>query len=167
MADPSAPRTAAAPAVENRENAEQPMADDNPHRAAVDAWAAQLPPDLPVQRVIDAFDAAFGGLWQRGSETLGDITMTAISDRVLYTACRRFNVLKGVSTSPGGFQLAELRTRADGLDSTELLLAARFVLTEFLTVLGKLVAEILTPALHAELAKATNTQPAVERDRGS
>lgn len=140
------------------------MASGNPHQEIVDAWAAHVGRDLPPQRTIDALDEAFERLWRRGRRTLGDITMAAIADRVLHTACQRFSVLEGVTTGAGGFQLDALRARADDLDSADLLEAARCVLTEFLTVLGKLVAEILTPALHAELM---NDGAALDVDDGA
>jgi hypothetical protein len=39
------------------------------------------------------------------------------------------------------------------VDAIELREAIRFVLVELLTVLGNLTAEILTPALHAEISR--------------
>jgi hypothetical protein len=39
------------------------------------------------------------------------------------------------------------------LPAAQHVVATRFVMVEFLTVLGKLTAQILTPALHAELAR--------------
>lgn len=142
----------------------KPMPDDNRHREIVDAWAARIARDSPPQQTIDAFEDAFDGLWQRARQTLGDITLIAISDRVLYTASRQFSVLDGVTTGDGGLDLDELREQANEIDGAEVLLAAQFVLIEFLTVLGKLVANILTPALHAELAKTAGVEAAAEKD---
>lgn len=142
----------------------KPHPDDNRHREVVDAWAARIAPDLPPRQVIDAFGDAFGRLWQRARETLGDITLYAISDRVLYTASRQFSVLDAVSIGDGGLELDKLREGASETDGDELLLAAQFVLIEFLTVLGKLVADILTPALHAELANAADVEAAANED---
>ena len=136
----------------------------NRHREVVGAWAAKRAPDLPPQQVIDAFGDAFGRLWQRSRETLGDITLYAISDRVLHSASRQFCILDAVSIGDGGLELDKLRERASEGDGTELLQAAQFVLAEFLTVLGKLAAEILTPALHAELAKAADVEAAATKD---
>lgn len=140
------------------------MPDHNRHREVVDAWAARMAPDLPPRQIVDALDDAFDRLWQRARKTLGDITLIAISERVLYTAARQFGVLDAVSCGDEGLDLDKLRERTSETDRAELLLAARFVLVEFLTVLGKLVAEILTPALHAELANATDVQAAAEED---
>jgi hypothetical protein len=142
----------------------KPLPEDNRHREVVDAWAARIAPDLPPQQVIDTFGDAFDRLWQRARETLGDITLIAISDRVLYTASRQFGVLNAVSTGERGLDLDKLRERANETDRAELQLATQFVLIEFLTVLGKLVADILTPALHAELANVADVEAAAEKD---
>src|SRR5690606_28099163 len=104
--------------------------------------AARIARDTPPQQTIDAFENAFGRLWQRARQTLGDITLIAIADRVLYTASRQYGVLDAVSIGNGGLELDKLRERADETEGAELLQAAQFVLTEFLTVLGKLVADI-------------------------
>ena len=142
----------------------KPLPEDNPHREVVDAWAARIAPDLAPRQVIDTFGDAFDRLWQRARKTLGDITLIAISDRVLYTASREFSVLDAVSIGDGGIELDKLREGASETDGAELLLAAQFVLIEFLTVLGKLVANILTPALHAELANAAEVEAAANKD---
>lgn len=145
------------------EKMKKPLPEDNRHREVVDAWASRIASDSPPQQVIDAFDDAFGRLWQRARKTLGDITLIAISERVLYTASRQFGVLDAVRTGDRGLDLEELRERANETDRVELQLATQFVLIEFLTVLGKLVADILTPALHAELANA-DVEAAADKD---
>jgi hypothetical protein len=50
-------------------------------------------------------------------------------------------------------QCRDFEARAVDLTASELEAAIRYVLVEFLTVLGNLTAEVLTPALHAELSK--------------
>jgi hypothetical protein len=82
----------------------------------------------------------------------------AIVDRVLYTAAERYPFLAAVRVSHGSVAFDELRNALGTIAREELADAARFALVEFLTVLGKLTAEILTPALHAELLPRSNTQ---------
>ena len=53
-----------------------------------------------------------------------------------------------------GLSVQELHARAGHLPPGELTLPLRFVLVEFLRVLGDLTADILTPALHAALQGA-------------
>ena len=84
----------------------------------------------------------------RAQQTLGEVTLGAIVDRVLYTARERHPSLGGLSLEATGFVFDEPQS-AEPLDGL------RFVVIELLSVLGSLTAEILTPALHAALSAVT------------
>jgi len=127
--------------------------DDNDHSACVTVWVARVLHGLPPARMVQAFEEAFGAMWQRAHATLGDITLIAIVDRVLYDAAERFPALAGITVGSNGLECSELRGRVETLRQEKLASAIQFVLVEFLRVLGNLTAEILTPALHAELSK--------------
>ena len=64
-----------------------------------------------------------------------------------------YPLLSGLTMEADGLRCGDLETRAADLGPREVEQAIRFVLVEFLTVLGNLTAEVLTPALHAELSK--------------
>ena len=124
---------------------------DEDHRTAVTAWLERIP-TRSVETLTQAFEDTFAALWQRSLLTLGEVTLAAILDRVLHRAAE-------LHPSASVFEVDASRLRYRGLRSqtgmrteqvTELLC---FVLEEFLTVLGNLTAQILTPALHAELLK--------------
>jgi hypothetical protein len=134
------------------------MADHHPHRTAVRAWVDGAAAGLPPEQALDHFEAAFGALWRRANRTLSDVTLMAILDRVIHNAVERFPLLSPLEVEPNGLRCSALRSQAPTLDQAQLLAALEFVITEFLTVLGSLVAEILTPALHAELAKIAAEQ---------
>jgi hypothetical protein len=102
--------------------------------------------------MLDLFERGFGALWTRAHRTLGDVTLTAIAARVVYTAAEQFPVLTGLKVEPTGLRCDVLRERQISLASDELAQGIRFVLTQFLTVLGNLTADVLTPALHVELS---------------
>jgi hypothetical protein len=127
--------------------------DESDHRAQVDAWMDRADKDAPPERLLDAFEQAFGAVWRRARLTLGDVTLMAILDRVLYTAAERFPLLSPLEVDATGLRSDKLRERAGSLRRDQLADAIRFILVEFLTVLGKLTAEVLSPALHSELAK--------------
>jgi len=127
------------------------MQEGNEHASRVDAWLDQVK-SLSADRQLDALEAAFAAIWQRAHRTLGDVTLAAIVDRVLYLAREKFPVLSSIEVGDAGMRVgalreAEIASRADLVDGM------RFVLVELLTVLGNLTGEILSPALHAELAK--------------
>jgi hypothetical protein len=129
------------------------MVDKNDHSACVDAWLARVGTGLPSERLLDVFEQGFGAVWRRAHLTLGDVTLTAIGDRVLYSAAEQFPIFSALELQATGLQCKALHERLGNLQHEQLAQGIRFVLVEFLTVLGNLTADILTPALHAELTK--------------
>lgn len=136
------------------------MVDEYDHGARVDAWLEQVRGTQPPVGLGPAFELAFTRVWERARQTLGDVTLHAIVDRVLYVAAERHPVCAGLALAADGLRVDAFRERARGVSERELAAGVRFVLVEFLTVLGSLTAEILSPALHAELASvALQDQP--------
>lgn len=129
------------------------MPDERNHGAYVAKWMERTAVGFPPAKLLQVFEEAFGALWSRAHQTLGDVTLTAIVDRVLYTATEQHPMLSSITVEATGLRSEELRARADALSHDELAGAIQFVLVEFLTVLGNLTADILTPALHFELSK--------------
>ena len=109
--------------------------------------------DLPPERLIQAFEQGFGALWRRAHKTLGDVTLTAIVDRVLYNAIEKYSILAALKLETTGLQWQGLRKGVGSTHREDVENGIRFILVEFLTVLGNLTANILSPSLHAELAK--------------
>jgi hypothetical protein len=108
---------------------------------------------LPPDKLLSLFERGFAAMWQRALLTLGDVTLTAIVDRVLYTATEQFPMLSPLKLEATGLRWQGPDEHAGSLDHHHLAAGIQFVLVEFLTVLGNLTAEILTPALHSELSK--------------
>jgi hypothetical protein len=138
-----------------------PAASD--HQIAVAAWFRRVATEHSVESLLEAFEGAFAALWQRSHPTLGDVTLTAIVERVLYIATEQFPLLASLSIDASGLDCQALRSRA-GLPYEQSGEAIRFVLVEFLTVLGDLTAEILTPALHAELSRHRAGRSGADRE---
>lgn len=123
------------------------------HAECVEAWLDRAPRELPPEQRILRLERTFTAVWRRAAATLGEVTLTAILDRVLHDVRRRSPVLAALALDGGGIRWEKLRALAPGLDDGELREASRLALVELLTVLGRLTAEILTPALHAELLR--------------
>ena len=123
------------------------------HVALVDAWLQRAAADASPPLLLRRFEIAFGALWLRTRTTLGDVTLTAIADRVLYNAAEQFPVFARLSIdAEAGVHTKEIRLGLGAQSNVELERAIRFVLIEFLSVIGNLTAEILTRDLHAALA---------------
>jgi hypothetical protein len=130
------------------------MADDSVHIKYVRDWmrpASRLSPD----QLAELFEKALSALWQRSYSALGDITVAAIVDRVLYNATEQYPILGSLKLGAKGVDFTEFREQAGSLSAGELWEAMQFVLVELLTVVGNLTAEILTPALHSELSSVS------------
>ena len=130
------------------------MAEDNIHIRCVSEWmkhASRVPPE----ELAGLFEKAMTVLWRRTYSALGDITVAAIVDRVLYNATEKYSALGSLKLDASGVNFAEFRHHAGSINDRELKEATQFVLVELLTVVGNLTAEILTPALHAELSSVT------------
>ncbi|WP_437326527.1 hypothetical protein [Sorangium sp. So ce381] len=134
------------------------MRDANDHGACVDAWMQQVAQGLPPDRLVQLFERAFSALWRRAHVPLGEVTLGAIVDRVLYYASEQYPALSSLKLESTGICCEELQKGAGGLRRDQLEEGIRFILVEFLAVLGNLTAEILTPALHAELSKVAHEE---------
>jgi hypothetical protein len=127
------------------------MTRQNLHSAFVIAWMEQIVQPLAPAQMVQTFAAAFAAMWGRAQRTLGEVTLSAITDRVLHNAKESFPILSSLAVEPTGLGTGDLGSRADTIPREQLWEAIQFVLIEFLTVLGTLTTEILTEALHAEL----------------
>jgi hypothetical protein len=125
--------------------------EDPDHGACVTAWMVAAD-GAPSEQLVEVFARDFGRLWGRAQRTLGEVTLTAIADRVLHNAAARHDVLAPLQLDDGGIKFHELRARAAQVPREQIAEGIRFFLVEFLTVLGNLTADILTPCLHAELS---------------
>ena len=115
---------------------------------------------MPPEALLRLIEAALGALWARTQTTLGEVTLTAIAERVLHNTSEKFPLFSSLKVEPtGGIPFRDLRERITSADDSGLREAIRFVLVEFLTVLGNLTAEILTPELHSELTNFALPEP--------
>ena len=130
------------------------MFDESQHAAWIEGWLARFGKDLTPALRLRVCEAALGALWSRSKTTLGEVTLTAIADRVLYNATEKFPVLAALKVEEtSGINCRDLRPKTGSAPAPEAAAGLQFMLVEFLTVLGHLTAEILTPDLHAELSR--------------
>jgi hypothetical protein len=144
------------------------VADSHDHSHNVDIWMREAANDLSADQLLQLSERAMAALWNRTYFILGEVTLTAITDRVLYNASEEFPPFELLKLEPSGINWQGLREQHEALDEGELTEGIRFVLTEFMAVIGNLTAEILTPALYAELSKVTlkGQAPSGEREKG-
>lgn len=125
--------------------------DETSHSACVRAWMEGAASGLSREDALVLFERALSALWQRAHRTLGEVTLSAIVDRVLHDVSAEFPLIAGLEVGPSGFRVDKLQNRdLDVLDG-----AMRRTLVELLTVIGNLTADILTPGLHAALSSVS------------
>lgn len=130
-------------------------AERDPHAVAVAAWLDDAAVGLSRDRFAPLLDAAIAALWRRAQLTLGDVTLAAIVDRVVSTCAETYPVFSRVQVRQDGVSFALVDLAGAGLDAAQAREAVASLVVEMLAVLGHLTADILTPALHEELAKVT------------
>lgn len=105
-------------------------------------------PVHPPERVIAAFEEGLNAVWGRALAKLGEPALRAIVGELLNEAATRFPALSAAALNGGsGIDLRNLREHARVEDTQQLREGTRFVLTQVLTVVGRMTAEDLTPAL--------------------
>ena len=132
----------------------------------VDTWLARRTHGLSAGQCSRLFAQAASALFNRAHVTLGDVTVAAIAERVTATAAERFAFLEGLELWGGDVTGWDgLHGRAETLEREEVLRAARFVVIELITVLDRLTAGILTPALRLELDRVGKPRAPKRRKR--
>ena len=125
---------------------------ENEHATVVTAWFARLPPSLSSAEELALLERAVAAVWGRACQTLGETTIAAITDRVLSVTAARFPLLSGLAIDGCGIGWDSLSAHGSDLSRVEIRSAVEVVLVEFIQVVSNLTADILAPALHAELA---------------
>jgi hypothetical protein len=127
------------------------MTVDSAHAACVQSWLRATLRGSDSE-LVEAFAHAFDALLRTAEATLGAITLGAILDRVLHVSAERFPMLAVLRPEGLALRWNDLRERARDLARDQLRDGIGFAMTELLTVLGNLTADVLTPDLHDVLA---------------
>ena len=129
------------------------------HATQVAAWWEPKAAHLSAPQSVTLFQRALDALWQRAARTLGEVTLAAIGDRVLVIASEKYPFLSSLKTGAAGVSFDAFRLSEAEAQDHRLGDGACFVLVEFLTLIGSLTGEIMTPALHAELSRVVIDEP--------
>lgn len=136
---------------------------EDPHGVLVAAWMKTAGDGLPPARLVDLTERAFAAIWSRAQLPLGDVALAAIADRVLCSAGDEFPLLAPITVGVTALRFEALRKRSADLDRDALTEGLQRIVAEFLSVIGRLTAEVLTSALHARLSAVTLGEQAERR----
>lgn len=121
------------------------------HAELVERWLGGAASDLSTSGLTVLLERALLALWHSANVTLGEVTLTAIVGRVLHTASETYPFVS-ITQIEGAEVRFEVRLCGAVQRDRRLRDVIQFAVTEFLTVLGNLTDEILTPTLHAALS---------------
>ena len=127
------------------------MQSSSQHAEFVDAWFERTGRGLSSDGLIRLFSDALAAVWRRSFVTLGEVTLTAVMERVLYTSREAYPWLRAAQVGVKGVVFEGIGT--EDLDDDELKAGLRSILVGFLTILENLTGSTLTPKLHQELLK--------------
>jgi len=113
---------------------EWPMDSWDTSARSVDSWLERIGSQVSAKTLLRLFDQAMDALWARANPVLGEITIGAIADRVLWNSVEHYGFLSPLRPGRTGISSGGLEARASTLDVTHLREGLRFTLVEFLTV---------------------------------
>lgn len=131
------------------------------HDAFVTRWMERATAGRNQPQLVDLLERALNALYASARKVLGEVTLAAIVDRVLFNAAERHAFLADLRFESSSISAKKLLERPPVPDDSALRDAMRFVLIETLTVLGNLTAELLTPSFHSELSRFEELVPLV------
>jgi hypothetical protein len=127
------------------------MAADRENTACVNAWMAGVPAAPPIE-VIAALEQGFTALWRCSCPPIAAPALSAVITQVLRDGATRFPALAYASTAGGaGIRVEELRAHARPQDAQQLREGTRYVLEQFIDIVGKMNHGALMPALRVAL----------------
>jgi hypothetical protein len=118
----------------------QAFVDEVDHAARVTGWMRDVPHD--PEQAIAVLEATLQTLWRQAEPTLGGVTLKAVLERVLHDASMRYAVFGTLVLDPkSGIEFSELKARVRADNAQEVREGTRFILTQFLHVIGTLAAD--------------------------
>lgn len=101
------------------------------------------------------FQLAIVKILKRANHTLSSVTLKAINERVLHQCIEKYPVLSIIQLHSFEMIFDNFNINTNNYSEEEQIEALRFLLTDELSVLGRITADILTAPLHQELLKVT------------
>ncbi len=132
------------------------MAQEIDHVAFVADWMKQKITYQSKNQIHNIFRLAFDAFWERSFVTLGEITLSAIFDRVLIGATSSYPWLANITLGSKGFALDKLNS--DGISEQDFSTGLKILLTDLLIVQGNLTANAITRQLQDELTKVNHAE---------
>lgn len=123
------------------------------HREQVMKWATHASAGLSSKQKMTLFETAISELWGCSLGTISEITLMAVFDRVIYSTSDKYPALSSLRVQTHGVEFSDFLKLAPTLSEQDITNGFVEIISEFLCVLGKLTAEVITPFLHLRLLR--------------
>jgi hypothetical protein len=131
---------------------------------AVALWMENaLPADkkLTPHILLEEFETLLVALFNAVEMSVGEATLMAVADRVLYNSSGHYPLLMKIHLLESRFDFSKLRDEATPKNVKDMTTAFHYLITELLFVIGKLSGGSLTPRLHGVLNSRATKQSAL------
>lgn len=129
----------------------------------VNAWLEAAAADAPPEALFGLFEAAWAALWRRAEAAVGEIVLESIADLVRANGIERHPFLAHLKLDAAVVITLPLADAPDRPGRAALQAGLGFLLADFITVIGGLTDQILTPVLYDELDRVSSRPvPAVK-----
>lgn len=126
------------------------MAADPENAVRVNAWMASVPASPPAE-VIAAFEHGLKALWHCARPAIEAPALNMMVTELLRDGAMRFPALAYASVGAAGIRVDELLAQARPEDAQQLREGTRYVLLQFINIVGHMTGGSLTPALRLAL----------------
>jgi len=125
------------------------------HEKQVRIWETENAKGLSKEQLVPLFAKAILAVEKRSLVTLSSVTVMVVADRAIHESKEKHPILANIKIDPNGMDFSELLKMNNSQVAEEACDALRYLLMEYLMVLGNITAQILTTALHRELMMVT------------
>lgn len=126
------------------------------HQNIVSIWEEKNIKNLSTDQAIHVFGNALQKIEHRCLVTLSSVTVHVVLDRIIHGGIEKYPILKDVTIEVDGLNFKNIFQKKDHYEIKEINNAFRYLLIEFLTVIGSITSEVLTAPLHKELMEVTS-----------
>lgn len=118
----------------------------------VKAWIEREARVVPHEQVIPILKLGLQKVWDHARLTVSAVTLMAVSDRAVFNATKHHKFLSTLIIQKGGFSFEKFDSEQQ-ITQRELLEGFQVLIARFITIIGKLTADVLTNDLCQELSK--------------
>jgi circadian clock protein KaiC len=127
--------------------------EENSHSRHVRSWMEHAAKEVPSSALLVLFEEAWRALWRRSESAVGEVALESISQLIRANAVERYPFLSPLILKGPEVSYKALLGSLEELDKAELQAGLCIMLVEFLSVIGDLTDQILTPGLYEVLSR--------------